>query len=208
MMGLNTANTQPSMLTMSSVLPSTSAMTHVTTTTTPAANNSTLLNGMTANQSVNQQVRFWNWYKQSAYNASQMQQGAAVQPPHLSPQQSDKQILYQQLTKEANEKEINSENEVAKEEKPKNGNKTRSVLDNLLLNNNTIDYECHKEVEPLEAHEAIEHGEKFLHWLESCSDPSITTMQILTLQTLIKNLKSGFDRKNGDCQSKTKVKRK
>lgn len=218
LLGLNSTSTQQPMLNLSSCLPSTSSMTHGTTTTTAATNNTALLNGMTATQTVNQ-LRFWNWYKQSAYNASQMQAVApqqqpllspqqSTQQPHLSPNQPDKQILYQQLTKETTEKDVNSENEVTTEDKPKNGNKNRSVLDNLLLNNNTIEYEGHKEVEPLDAHEAIEHGEKFLHWLESCSDPSVTTMQILTLQTLIKNLKTGFDRKNGDCQSKAKVKRK
>lgn len=38
--------------------------------------------------------------------------------------------------------------------------------------------------------EAIEHGEQFLKWLESCSDPNITAMQVMQFRTLLNSIKS------------------
>ncbi|CAG9764885.1 unnamed protein product [Ceutorhynchus assimilis] len=192
-------NTQQSVL---SNLPNTSTITSNTNTITDS-------NNLTSQQN----LALWNWYQQSAYNAAQMQSNARV--ASTAPQQpiSPQQTLYQQLTKEpSSEKEVvsNCENiasETTKDEKPKNNNKSRSVLDNLLLNNNTIQCGIKKEDgDSLDAHEAIEHGEKFLNWLEHCSDPSVTTLQLHTVQSLIKNLKNAFDRK--DCQIRNKVKRK
>lgn len=159
-------------------------------------NNSTTLNGVTADHS----SWFWKWYKQFAYN--QHQQPVA-----------DKPILYQQLTKD----QQNAENlSTTSDDKPKNNtnNKARSVLDNLLLNNNNNVAVNNKkdgkedDVETVSQSEALEHGEKFLKWLEACSDPSVTAMQIMQFRSLLNNVKSGADRKNGDIQNKTKVKRK
>ncbi|XP_060536075.1 protein distal antenna-like [Cylas formicarius] len=185
-------NHQP-LLTLSTSLPSTSTVTNVSS-TIPTNTTTTLLNGAGSNSVANQQMKFWNWYKQSAYNPSQ-----TVEKP----------ILYQQLTKDAEKDLSNAENHADEKPRSNGSTKNRSVLDNLLLNNNTIEYgEDKDDAGTAAANEAIEHGEKFLKWLESCSDPSVTTLQILTLQGLIKNLKSGADRKNGDPQCKAKVKRK
>lgn len=41
---------------------------------------------------------------------------------------------------------------------------------------------------------AVEHGEKFLLWLESCSDPSITAMQVTQFRTLLNSIKNSADR--------------
>ncbi|XP_017466930.1 PREDICTED: protein distal antenna [Rhagoletis zephyria] len=43
--------------------------------------------------------------------------------------------------------------------------------------------------------EAIKHGEKFLKWLENCSDPRITATHLMQLRVLISALKSNFDTK-------------
>lgn len=135
---------------------------------------------------------FWKWYKQFA--STQI-----VHPPN-------KPILYQQLTKD---KDVNTEN-LQNEEKPKSSTKARAVLDNLLLHNNNNVASLNKKEcgeEDLSQTEAIEHGEKFLKWLECCGDPSVTAMQIMQLKSLLNNIKTGLDRKNND-HSKTKVKRK
>lgn len=137
---------------------------------------------------------FWKWYKQFA--TTQM-----VQSP-------SKPILYQQLTKD---KDINNAENIQNEDKPKNSTtKARAVLDNLLLhNNNNVASVNKKECgdEDVTQTEAIEHGEKFLRWLECCGDPSVTAMQIMQLKSLLNNIKTGLDRKSSD-HSKTKVKRK
>lgn len=38
--------------------------------------------------------------------------------------------------------------------------------------------------------QAIEHGEQFLKWLESCSDPTITAMQVIQFKTLLNSCKA------------------
>lgn len=37
---------------------------------------------------------------------------------------------------------------------------------------------------PATASDAVYHGEKFLRWLECCSDPSVTALQILQFRYL------------------------
>ncbi|XP_066249392.1 protein distal antenna-like [Euwallacea similis] len=193
MMNANSKLHSPYVANMS--LPSTSSMTSATNTATAAP-----ANAMLADAANNQQLRIWNWYHNSSLQAQlQAQMGS---------QQQQQQILYQQLTKDGDK--TNSENANTKEEKPKSSAKTRSVLDNLLLNNNTTvttAIPAKKDDADLDAHQALNHGEKFLQWLEHCSDPSVTTMQLHTVQSLIKNLKRGSDRRN-DSQNRNKLRRK
>ncbi|XP_044263411.1 protein distal antenna-like [Tribolium madens] len=145
----------------------------------------------TTNSTSNMQSSwFWNWYKQLSY-----QQSAT---PAVTP---EKPILYQQLTKDSPDAENLSV------DKSNNNNKVKSVLDNLLhINNNNVTMD---KKDCLSYSEAVEHGEKFLKWLESCSNPSVTAMQIMQFRALLSNVKNSADRKNGDhLQNKTKVKRK
>uniref|UniRef100_A0A1A9W7E3 HTH psq-type domain-containing protein n=1 Tax=Glossina brevipalpis TaxID=37001 RepID=A0A1A9W7E3_9MUSC len=46
-----------------------------------------------------------------------------------------------------------------------------------------------------EQREAIKHGEKFLHWLENCSSPRVTAMQLVQLRCLIATVKSVEEQK-------------
>lgn len=89
----------------------------------------------------------------------------------------------------------------------------RDILDDFLYkasaannNNNTKDTHAKNENdEPIDGHtdndadvdgqtkspyKAIEHGEQFLKWLESCSDPSITAIQVMQFKTLLNSIKS------------------
>lgn len=127
---------------------------------------------------------FWKWYKQFTDNG-----------------QSDKPILYQQLTKSKDVENIEQPSNKS------NTTKARAVLDNLLFNNNN-NVPTAKSEELTEVEEALEHGEKFLKWLETCSEPSVTTVQIMQFKTLLNNVRTGVDRKNGEVQTKAKVKRK
>lgn len=187
------------------VIPSTSSATNVTNTATSASNGDASY--LSADSASQMRLQMNLLYHQN-FQIAQLQAAAALAAStgQASPSQP---ILYQQLTKEC-EREVNSENktkedtktieEHTKEEnktvednKPKNGTKNRLVLDNLPLNNNV--HNTKEDVEPLDAFEALEHGEKFLSWLEHCSDPAVTSWQLNTVQNLIKNLKNSFERR-------------
>ncbi|XP_049276658.1 protein distal antenna isoform X1 [Anopheles funestus] len=42
--------------------------------------------------------------------------------------------------------------------------------------------------------EAVEHGEKFLKWLEACSDPNVTAMQVVQFKYLLNSIKLSAER--------------
>lgn len=61
--------------------------------------------------------------------------------------------------------------------------------------NNNIDIRNNNTVVPLMSSlEAFEYGEKFLKWLESCSDPSITAMQVMQFRYLLQSVKTSANR--------------
>ncbi|XP_063387423.1 protein distal antenna-like [Cydia fagiglandana] len=71
--------------------------------------------------------------------------------------------------------------------------KARTVLDSLLFNNGTADARVAAAL-PGEweagAAEALEHGDKFLAWLEASADPSVTRMHVHQLRALLHNLRA------------------
>lgn len=160
------------------------------------------------------------WYKQLSSHPTQ------------TSSQECRPILYQQLTRNVEFKQgispprnspesigdqQNAENLSLHNEKKQtadklHNSKIRSVLDNLLFNNNNNNsvsiIQTGSKEEVLSQSEAVEHGEKFLRWMEACSDPSVTAMQIMQFRTLLNNIKLGADKKNGELQNKTKGKRK
>ena len=123
------------------------------------------------NPSINQQDGswFWQWYKQCSF--------PLITPTPLAP------------------------SPVAKKSSP---SKARAMLDNVLCNNNNenvkrslnMDEESTAEdVEssgdvPASTEEAIEHGEKFFKWLDKCSEPAVTRLQIIQFKYLLDNLKA------------------
>lgn len=170
-------------------------------TPTTTATTSTTLNSASALNGAYQSSWFWKWYKQLSYS----QQSTTEKP-----------ILYQQLTKDTNDSENFSLEKAcpnkANNNNYSNNNKSRSVLDNLLLinNNNVAVDKKDRSEDVLSPVEALEHGEKFMRWLESCSDPSVTAVQIMQFRALLTSVRNGADRRNnGDLShNKTKVKRK
>ncbi|XP_033216185.1 protein distal antenna [Belonocnema kinseyi] len=79
----------------------------------------------------------------------------------------------------------------------KSPSKTRAMLDSVLCNNNNENVKRSLNEElveaqdiPSTAEEAIEHGEKFFKWLDKCSDPSVTRLQLMQFKFLLDNLKS------------------
>ncbi|XP_015117687.1 protein distal antenna [Diachasma alloeum] len=79
----------------------------------------------------------------------------------------------------------------------KSPSKTRALLDNVLCNNNNENVKHFIEGEEsgereagISSEEAIEHGEKFVQWLEKCSEPAVTRVQIIQFKYLIDNLKA------------------
>lgn len=100
-------------------------------------------------------------------------------------------------------------------------NNARSTLDSVLLNvkdNNNIknpkkpedsdDDDEEEDEPPATAAEAVNHGEKFLRWLECCSDPSVTAMQILQFRYLLNNVRACADRRAKQIKTKTRSRRK
>lgn len=193
-------STNPQVPFLPLIIPSTSSATNVTNTATSTSNGDA---SYLSSDSASQMRLQMNLLYHQNYQIAQLQAAAAVAASagQVSPSQP---ILYQQLTKE--EREVNSENKTkednktieednktVEDNKPKNGTKSRSVLDNLPLNNNVNNTK--EDVEPLDAYEALDHGEKFLSWLEHCSDPAVTSWQLNTVQNLMKNLKNAFERR-------------
>lgn len=82
--------------------------------------------------------------------------------------------------------------------------------DNNHDNNNVTDLRKHRVVEsededdepPETAAEAVKHGERFLRWLECCSDPSVTALQILQFRYLLNNVRACADRRARQVKSK------
>lgn len=48
---------------------------------------------------------------------------------------------------------------------------------------------------PATAAEALKHGERFLRWLECCSDPSVTAVQLLQFRYLLNNVRACAQRR-------------
>lgn len=127
------------------------------------------------NPSINQQDGswFWQWYKQCSFPL------ITPTPTQLAP------------------------SPVAK----KSPSKARAMLDNVLCNNNNNNENVKRSlnmdmVVPDEddietaggmtctTEEAIEHGEKFFKWLDKCSEPAVTRLQIIQFKYLLDNLKA------------------
>lgn len=102
--------------------------------------------------------------------------------------------------------------------------KAKSTLDSVLLNakdNNNVTATPQNNLKKLDesdddeddeppatAAEAVTHGEKFLRWLECCSDPSVTAMQILQFRYLLNNVRACADRRANKIKIKTRSRRK
>lgn len=182
----------------------TSNVTSAYSTTTPNASTSVPDVTSTSNiySDVHNNFKFWQWYKngEDLYGLQ-----------HSQPLQ-EKPILYQQLTKSkenGNNENILNENEAIEQNKtPKEG---RNLLDDLLRinnNNNVTTGQNDVKEDILSLNEALMHGEKFVKYLECCQAPTVTQMQIHQLKYLLNNIRNGLDRKNGEMQHKSKVKRK
>lgn len=82
------------------------------------------------------------------------------------------------------------------EREPRHQMKARTVLDSLLFSGGgsaeTMDSRVEVEDGRWEsgAYEALEHGDKFLSWLEASGDPSVTRMHVHQLRALLQNLRA------------------
>ncbi|KAG8235905.1 hypothetical protein J437_LFUL010136 [Ladona fulva] len=59
---------------------------------------------------------------------------------------------------------------------------------------------------PPSAAVAVQHGEKFLRWLECCSDPSVTALQILQFRYLLNNVRACAARRAKSVKSPSVIK--
>lgn len=60
--------------------------------------------------------------------------------------------------------------------------------------------------------DAVEHGEKFLKWLEACSDPNVTAMQVMQFKYLLNSIKLSAERQHQNAcsagEERTRVRRR
>ncbi|GAB0087518.1 Protein distal antenna [Sergentomyia squamirostris] len=107
----------------------------------------------------------------------------------------------------------NGASEPAGEEGEKSLTKVRAVLDDLLFHNNNNDIKSESPAERSpesgisSSMEAVEHGEKFLQWLESCSDPNITAMQVMQFRYLLQSIRLSLTRSTRD-ERRVKIRRR
>ncbi|XP_039444372.2 protein distal antenna isoform X1 [Culex pipiens pallens] len=67
---------------------------------------------------------------------------------------------------------------------------------------------CSEDTDLKSSAEAVEHGEKFLKWLEACSDPNVTAMQVMQFKYLLNSIKLSAERQNGGGEERTRRRRK
>ncbi|XP_075223554.1 distal antenna-related [Lycorma delicatula] len=92
------------------------------------------------------------------------------------------------------------------------------ALDTVLTDNNNAESKENNVKEdsvsededdpPATAAEALKHGEKFLRWLECCSDPSVTAVQLLQFRYLLNNVRACAQRKANKNKTTTRSRRK
>lgn len=103
--------------------------------------------------------------------------------------------------------------ESATEDNDRSLTKVRAVLDDLLFHNNNNEIKVEPTVvsSPVSSVigylEAVEHGEKFLQWLESCSDPNITAMQVMQFRYLLQGIRLSLNRSTRD-ERRVKIRRR
>ncbi|KAL1129549.1 hypothetical protein AAG570_012494 [Ranatra chinensis] len=61
---------------------------------------------------------------------------------------------------------------------------------------------------PETAAEALKHGQKFLRWLECCSDPSVTAVQLLQFRYLLNNVRTRAQRRADRAAAAPRSRRK
>lgn len=91
----------------------------------------------------------------------------------------------------------------------------KMTLDTVLLNLNDNRLEEAKENQsdeeddpPETPAEALRHGHKFLRWLECCSDPSVTAVQLLQFRYLLNKVKACAERRATKARNTPRSKRK
>ncbi|XP_039282270.1 uncharacterized protein LOC111054498 [Nilaparvata lugens] len=72
-------------------------------------------------------------------------------------------------------------------------NNVESKENNALAKEETVSED--EDEPPATAAEAVKHGEKFLRWLECCSDPSVTAVQLLQFRYLLNNVRTCAQRR-------------
>ncbi|KAL2748838.1 hypothetical protein V1477_002958 [Vespula maculifrons] len=130
------------------------------------------------NPSINQQDGswFWQWYKQCSFPLLASTQTptpiAASTAARRSPSRA-KALLDNVLSHNNN----NNNNDL---EKARRG----------IINHEEEGIDSVAEDVPRSSEEAIEHAEKFLRWLDRCSEPSVTRLQVLQFKYLLDKLKA------------------
>ncbi|KAJ2953436.1 hypothetical protein O0L34_g1027 [Tuta absoluta] len=117
---------------------------------------------------------------------------------HTPPSEQPRENNEPRIAEPASSPDVGTENKEPTVEKPaesiRSHTKARTVLDNLLFNNGseTANAEIKSDNGSWEtgASEALEHGDKFLAWLEASGDPAVTRTHVHQLRSLLHNLRA------------------
>ncbi|XP_037963166.2 protein distal antenna [Plutella xylostella] len=146
----------------------------------------------------------WQYYKQfggALPPPDDKLKPAAQVPAQLPRDKTNENILYSQLVKGKGEEGATPAGEGARgagdapehkepaSAEARGGAKARTVLDSLLFHNNNNSLAAAAGGEG-DAREALEHGDKFLAWLEASGDPAVTRMHLHQLRALLHNLRA------------------
>ncbi|XP_046834647.1 protein distal antenna-like [Vespa crabro] len=142
----------------------------------------------TFNPSINQQDGswFWQWYKQCSFPLLASTQtptpiAANNTAPRRSPSRA-KALLDNVLSHNSHHHHNNNNNN--------NNNNNDLEKARRGFNHEEEGIDSVAEDVPRSSEEAIEHAEKFLRWLDRCSEPSVTRLQVLQFKYLLDKLKA------------------
>lgn len=95
-------------------------------------------------------------------------------------------------------------------DQPEELSERQAALDNILYNNNNnnVVVKNESDSELNVASEGVQYGEKFLKWLESYSDPTITALDFLQFRTLLSKLRKSAERINNPVLESSKIRRR
>lgn len=133
--------------------------------------------------------------------------------PMSSCMQSANQSIKTEIEMELNDTLANSSPTISPipDHQSEDINDRQAALDNILYNNNNNNVVVKNESDSSDLNglpEAVEYAEKFLKWLETYSDPTITALDFLQFRTLLNKIKKSAERINNPILESSKIRRR
>ncbi|BES90664.1 Protein distal antenna-related [Nesidiocoris tenuis] len=136
---------------------------------------------------------FWRWYKH--YGVEPSKEAAAAAEPLPLVKCKSSSSLDNVLLNLNNNLNHNNNNSMIMNGSLTATTTTTTTEDDAKENTAAASDGDEEDDPPETAAEALKHGERFLRWLECCSDPSVTAVQLLQFRYLLNNVKSCAERR-------------